>query len=139
MSFFSVDILTPSAIIGKDMPAESLLVQTVAGQINILPHHTHVIEKLDTGLVTLIGEGGKQNSFVVTTGICKLLNNKVVILATVAERPDKIDGERAKRALEKAKKKISGLENLTSDEFIKYQRKIDRAEVRIKMALLNKS
>ncbi|HLE11927.1 MAG: ATP synthase F1 subunit epsilon [Bdellovibrionales bacterium RIFOXYD12_FULL_39_22] len=134
MSFFSVDVLTPSSVIAKGLPAESLLVQTVRGQINILPHHTHVIEKLDTGLVSLIN-AGKQEDFIVTTGICKLLDNKVVILANVAERPEKVDMERAKRALEKAKKKITGSENLTYDEFIKYQRKVDRAEIRIKMAL----
>ena len=137
MSYFTVDILTPSSILAKDLPADSLVVQTVMGEINILPHHTHIMEKLDTGLLTVINEGNKKD-FVITTGICKLLDNKVTVLANVSEKAKDIDLNRAEKAKEKAKGQLSGDNNLDYNQLIKYQRKLDRAEIRIKMALLNK-
>ena len=53
MTHFTVDILTPDKVVAKDMPAESLLVPSVKGQINILVDHTHIVSKLETGMVSV--------------------------------------------------------------------------------------
>jgi F-type H+-transporting ATPase subunit epsilon len=57
MKYYTVDILTPSKIIAKNIPAESLLIPTVRGQINVLENHTHIVSKLSTGVLTVFGPG----------------------------------------------------------------------------------
>lgn len=136
MSYYSVDILTPSRVLAKDLPAESLLVPTVRGEINVLPEHTHVVTKLDTGILTLINNGVMDN-FTVTTGFCKVLDKKITILSAVTEHVDEIDRERAEAALKKAQEALKS-ETLSDHEITKYRRKIDRAEIRLKLALARK-
>ena len=135
MSEFTVDILTPASVVAKGIKAKSLLVPTTFGQINLLESHTHLITKLETGILTTINDK-EERHFLMTTGICKLLNDKVVILSAVTEESHVIDIERAKRAKEKALNKLKGDENLTDIELIKYQRKLERAEARLRLAYL---
>ena len=57
MNHFTVDVLTPNKVIARNIPAESLLVPTVEGQINILSGHTHIIAKLETGTISVCYRG----------------------------------------------------------------------------------
>ncbi len=132
MSFFSVNILTPSRVVAKELPAESLVVPVDRGQIEILQGHTHIIEKLGTGILT-VRNGGEEKLFSVTSGICKLLNNKIDIIANVSEPMEEIDRDRAEMALTNAIKVLSGSENLTEEDRVKYTRKAQRAQTRIEI------
>ena len=134
MGYFKVDIFTPNSVKARDLPADSLLIPTVRGQINVLPEHTHIISKLDTGILTIQGPADDKH-FTVTTGICKVLKNKITILSDVSECKDEIDLDRAKNALKNAQEKLASDENFSNADFVKYRRKIDRAEVRIKLSL----
>ncbi len=133
MSKFLVDILTPSEIICKEISATSIKVPTTRGEIEILSDHTHIIEKLDTGILE-IADGAKPSRFVVTTGIIKILGKKVTILSNVAETETKIDKARAQKALKAATKKLQEEPSLPEDIVIKFQRKIDRAKTRIMLS-----
>ena len=55
MNYYTVEILTPSKIIAKKMPAESLLIPTTRGQINVLEDHTHIVTKLAPGILSVFG------------------------------------------------------------------------------------
>lgn len=133
MNYFTVDILTPSKIVAKGIPAESVVLSTSKGQIAILPAHTHLVTELSTGKVTIFGGADDSDRiFSVTKGTCKVLENKVVILTQVSEEDKNIDIERAKLALENALSRLkSG--SLSSDELIKFRRKAERASLRIQM------
>ena len=133
MAYFSVDILTPSSVLAKEVEVDSLTVPTVGGEINVLPEHTHVVSKLDTGILVLNTKDSKLQ-FSMTSGVCKVLDKKVIILSTTSEKAQEIDKNRAEKALEKAQKKLSGKEALTGDELVKYQRKLERAKMRIRLA-----
>lgn len=134
MNYFTVDVLTPYAIVGKDIPCESLLIPTVRGQINVLPEHTHFITELDNGHLTVFGGADDPTrSFNITGGICKVLNKKVTILTTAGEEDQDIDAERAREALENALEHLKKGE-LSGDEFEKYTRKVERARLRIQLA-----
>lgn len=134
MNFFTVDILTPYKVVAKDMPAHSLLVPTVNGQINILAGHTHIIAKLTTGQLSVFGAADDPDRhFSITKGICKVLDHKVIILSHTSEENREIDGERAKRSLENAQEVLKS-ESLSDIEIEKYQRKIERSKLRIQMA-----
>ncbi|MBT7611473.1 MAG: ATP synthase F1 subunit epsilon [Bacteriovoracaceae bacterium] len=135
MGNFTVDILTPAKVIAKDLPAESLLVPTVKGQINVLVDHTHIVSKLETGMVSVFGGANDADKFFsVSTGVCKVLENKIIILTNTSEEKIDIELGRAKKALEYSENMLSGSESLSEDDFIKYTRKIERAKLRIQMA-----
>ncbi|ATH09436.1 ATP synthase F1 subunit epsilon [Halobacteriovorax marinus] len=134
MNNFTVDVLTPYAIIAKDVPAEALLVPTGRGQINVLKDHTHVVTKLDTGMLSIFGGADDPDRFFgITTGICKILDQKVTILANVAEEAVEIDKERAEAALLNAKQRLQESQGLSDDEIEKYRRKEERAKLRIQL------
>jgi len=133
MNNYTVDILTPSKIVAKGLPAESLLVPTVRGQINVLKDHTHIVSKLSTGIVTVFGgEDDPDRYFSVTTGVCKVLDNKVIVLANTSEEDHEIDVDRAKEALKHAQEQLQS--SLTDEELTKYRRKVERAQLRVQLA-----
>ncbi|OFZ14209.1 MAG: ATP synthase F1 subunit epsilon [Bdellovibrionales bacterium GWA2_49_15] len=134
MNYFLVDVLTPNRVLCRNMPAETLFVPTIRGEINILPEHTHIIAKLDTGMLSVMGaEDDPDRHFSITTGICKVLGKKITILSNVSEEQHEIDQARAERALVFAQQKLDTM-TLTPDEFLKYRRKVERANLRIQIA-----
>jgi F-type H+-transporting ATPase subunit epsilon len=132
MSYFSVDILTPDSVVGRDLKAESLLVPTVNGQINVLPEHTHIIAQLDTGVLTLLNQGKSEN-FTMTTGVFKVINNKITVLSNVTEKAEDINQERAQKALNKAEEILKDGTLESENDYVKYQRKLARARMRIEL------
>jgi F-type H+-transporting ATPase subunit epsilon len=134
MNYFLVDVLTPSKIIAKNVQAESLLIPTSRGQINVLEGHTHLVTKLAPGVLTLFGgpDYGDRN-FVITVGVCKILENKITILANTAEESKDVDVERAKLALARAEEKLRHPDTLSIEELEKYTRKVERAKLRIQL------
>jgi F-type H+-transporting ATPase subunit epsilon len=135
MAAFKLNIFTPQGVVVKNMECDSLVIQTVRGQINVLPEHTHFLTELGTGILTAKTSAGDRH-FSTTAGTCKILKNDVTILSFTSETPDKIDVERATRAKELAAKKLSGGDSLSDQELIKYRRKLERAEIRLKLAYL---
>ena len=133
MAHFFVDILTPYKALTKEKGADELFVPTLFGQINVLPGHISMISQLDTGTLKCVSSSGEE-SFMVTTGIVKILGKKITVLAQVAERAEDIDIGRATKALEAAKTKMGGGEFLDGNQLEKYRRKLARALVRTELA-----
>lgn len=133
MAAFKVNLLTPTCILAKELEADSLLVPTSRGQINVLPKHTHLISKIDTGVLSVVS-GEKKNDYLVTTGLFKVLGDTVTVLVMTSEKAEAIDQERAQKALKLAEEKLSGKDVLSDVDFIKYERKLERAKARIQLA-----
>lgn len=135
MNYFTVDVLTPEKVVAKDVPAESLLIPTVRGQINILPHHTHLINRLSTGVLSIFGGADDPDRhFSVTYGICKVLEDKVIIMSHTSEENHEISAERAQEALEAATARLNSGEALSDEEVEKYRRKVQRAQLRVQLS-----
>jgi F-type H+-transporting ATPase subunit epsilon len=140
MNYFTVDILTPSKIIAKNVPAESLLIPTTRGQINILENHTHLVTKLSTGVLSIFGGADyADRNFLVTIGVCKILENKIIIMANTSEESTDVDIERAKLALARAEEKLKHTDKLSTEEVEKYTRKVERAKLRIQLGGFTRS
>ena len=132
---FIVNIFTPEKVVGRNIPAASLLVPGVNGQMNILPNHTHIMAQLMTGELSLFGGANDPDRhFCIAYGFCKILKEQVVILATTAEENNEIDRERAQRSLQNAEEILSSGKNLSDWELEKYRRKVGRARLRMQMA-----
>ena len=135
MNYFTVDLLTPEKVVAKDIPCESLLIPTVRGQINVLPHHTHLINRLSTGVLSIFGGADDPDRhFSVTHGICKVLEDKVIIMSHTSEECTDINVERAQQALENAEMRLNGGDALSDDELQKYQRKAEKARLRVQLS-----
>lgn len=85
MSSYLVDIYTPDNIVVKDFDAESLLIPTAAGLINVLPAHASLITELSAGNL-LIQQGKKKVNYLIASGLCKVLADRILILTKKAEK-----------------------------------------------------
>lgn len=132
---FSVDILTPNKVLARNVATESLLVPTSRGEINILPEHTHLITQLSKGVLTLFSADDEDDdrAFFISDGICKVLKDKVVVMATLGEEVNHIDLERAQRSLDNAMEHLKN-KTLSPHEFDELVHKIERAKLRIQLA-----
>ena len=132
---FIVDIFTPNRMVGQNIPTASLFVPSVNGCMNVLPGHTHVVVQLAMGELSLFGGADDPDRhFCVTHGVCKILKEQVVVLATTAEENKEIDHERAKKSLQNAEDILSSGKGLSDWEIEKYRRKVERAQLRMQMA-----
>ena len=134
MTPFSVDILTPNKVLAKNLPAESLLLPTVRGEINILPEHTHLITQLAKGILTIFSADDEDDrAFFISDGICKVLKNKVVVMASLGEEVNHINLERAQKSLDHSMEELKS-KTLSPHEFDELVHKIERAKLRIQLA-----
>ena len=134
MSNFKLNIYTPSGVVVKSTPCEELSIPTSSGMITVLKGHTHIITELGTGVLVVKLGNGQSRHFTMAGGLCKILGDNVTILAKTSEDGGDIDQERAQSALAKAESRLKG--SVSSVEVIKFQRKLERAKNRIKVANL---
>lgn len=132
-SAFKLNLFTPKGVVIKDLECNDIIIPTVRGEINILPDHTHILTELSTGVMTAKTSLGARH-FSVTAGLCRVLKDTVTILSFTSEKAEDVDLERAKAAKAKAVDRLSGKENLTDVDLIKFRRKLERAELRIRLA-----
>ena len=132
---FKFNLYTPNGIIVQGLQAKEILVPSVRGELDVLPEHTHILTELETGIITVKNDMGKRH-FSVTKGLCKVLKDEITIVSVTSEPAEKIDRERAQAALKKAQSRLESPEALTDVTLIKFQRKLERARVRLKMANL---
>lgn len=134
-SAFKLNLYTPKGVVIRDLECNDIVIPTVRGEINILPEHTHILTELSTGILTAKTPNGVRN-FSVTAGLCRVLADTVTILSFTSERAEDVDIERAKAAKAKAMDRLSGKESLTDVDLIKFRRKLERAEMRLRAANL---
>lgn len=135
MNYFTVDILTPEKTVATGIPAESLIIPTVRGQINVLPNHTHIINELSTGVLTIFGGADDPDvDYSVSGGICKVLNDRVIVMGHTAEKNTDINLERAEAALQNALERLNSGDTMTDSEIEHYRHKAERAQIRIQLA-----
>ena len=99
-----LQILTPEKTV-FDGEAESVLAPGKSGVFEVLKGHAPLLAALDPGNVRVISEK-KELHFHVSHGFFEFSRNRAVILADSAERPGEIDAERARAALERARKRL---------------------------------
>lgn len=127
---FAVEIICPDRVFFK---GEVTMVElnTVEGEIGIYRNHVPTTCVLEPGIVTLHDDEGQREA-AVHSGFIEILQDKVTILAEVAEWPEEIDSERAiaakKRAEERLKQSTSGKDIMLAEASLK------RALVRLDLA-----
>ena len=132
MKEFHLQIVTPDGVAFDGM-AESLLVRSEMGDVEIMASHADLFSSLGIGRARIKTSSESKNASV-AGGFLSVCKNEVKLIATTFEFQDAIDVERAKAARDKAEEK---LKNATDDkEVILAKAKLKRAFNRIDVASL---
>ncbi len=78
----------------------------VSGEFGVLPNHVPFLSALGIGSL-FFKQNGKRYYVFVSGGFAEVTPTKVTVLAEVAEKADEISVERAKKAREKAERRIA--------------------------------
>jgi F-type H+-transporting ATPase subunit epsilon len=101
-----LEVVTPERRLLSEQ-VNSVTVPGRGGELGILPGHAAMISDLQAGVLSY-NEDGTTFQLLVSGGFVEVGDDKVSVLAEVAERPEEIDAERARRAREIAEKRLSG-------------------------------
>lgn len=127
MREYKLQIVTPDGLKFDGM-AESLLVRTDDGDVQILAGHVDYMASLGTGRAKIIA-GGQEKLAACSGGFVTCSGGEVKLVAVTFEFADEIDLERAKRAKERAEEMVR---NATSDrELVMAKARLRRAISRI--------
>ncbi len=114
----------------------SLVLPTKTGQYGIQAGHCNWIASVIPGemKITCEDEKGEQNVILaaVADGIVKVENGSVLVLVDTAERPEEIDENRARRAVDKAREDV--MRKQSKREYYASQARLARAINRLKVS-----
>ena len=100
-----LEVVTPDRLV-LSTQAEVVVCPGVEGQFGVLPGHIPFLSALDIGEM-YYKIGGKTEYLAVSGGFAEVTGEKVTIVAEAAEVGREIDVERARRAIERAEKRLA--------------------------------
>jgi F-type H+-transporting ATPase subunit epsilon len=126
-----LDVVTPD----RRVLAESVEMVTVpglGGELGILPGHTPLISQLQTGVLSYVKDG-RTFQLHVSGGFVEVNQDRVSVLAEIAELPEEIDAARARLKREHVEKTLNSWTG-TEEDFEKARVKLERSMVRLQLA-----
>ena len=112
----TVEIATPTRQVVAET-VDEIVIPGSQGYFGVLPGHAPFLTTVGIGeLMYRISRD--EHHLAVAGGFAEVRNDKVIVLADTAERPEEIDRARAERARDRAERRLSG----RSDEEVDYQR-----------------
>ena len=130
MSKFYVKIISSNRIFYEGF-CHCLIIPAVDGEQAIMAHHEETIIAVQNGGMRMQKEeGGEWSYAVLGKGFCMAANNRVTVLADTVERPEEVDVNRAKEALERAQERLRQKQSI--QEYHTTQAALARALTRLK-------
>ena len=131
----TLELITPErpAFSGE---GDSVVLPAWDGEMGVLPGHAPFLVQLKPGEVRF-QTGGETKLFAVSGGFAEVRGDKVALFAETAEMSDSIDSERARQALERAKKELQN-KDLDTMTLAHAEAAMRRAQVRLKVAQLRR-
>ena len=130
MSKFYVKIISSNRIFYEGF-CHCLIIPAVDGEQAIMAHHEETIIAVQNGEMRMQKEeGGEWSYAVLGKGFCMAANNRVTVLADTGERPEEVDVNRAKEALERAQERLRQKQSI--QEYHMTQAALARALTRLK-------
>ena len=127
----TLEIATPTRLAVTES-VDEVVIPGSQGYFGVLPGHAPFLTTVGVGeLVYRVGRD--ERNLAVSGGFAEVRNDKVIVLADTAERPEEIDRARAERARERAERRLAG----RTDEELDYTRALAalaRAVVRLMTA-----
>lgn len=104
MSQFNLEIVTPERKLFEG-EVEMVIARSVTGDIAVLKNHVPLVTPLEISLLTIKTNGDTRKASI-SSGYMEVTKDKTTIIVDAAEWPDEIDLERAKKARERAEKRL---------------------------------
>ena len=126
-----LEVVTPERRVLAE-PVDMVTVPGLGGELGILPGHTPLISELQTGVLTYV-QDGKSSQMHVSGGFVEVRDDHVSVLPEIAERPDEIDAERARKAKEKREKQLNAFSG-SEEDLERVRVKLMRSLVRLQLS-----
>ena len=122
-------VVTPERKV-VETEADEVELPGAEGYLGILPGHTALITLLKTGVLSF-RRAGRSQAFAVSSGFAEILNDRVSVLADLAEGSGEIDAAAAERERAKAEEemKTAGVDTLEA-----IRGRVELAEARLSVA-----
>lgn len=132
----NLEIVTPDKVVLR-CDAATVTAPGVVGEFTVLPLHVPFLSALRIGSLHYHG-ASQHGSVFVSGGFADVARDKVLILAEVAELPEEIDVDRARKARERALARILAVHREDVD-YARAKSALERAVTRIKVHELSAS
>jgi F-type H+-transporting ATPase subunit epsilon len=115
---------------------DMVIVPTVEGQLDILPHHAPLLAALTYGELR-VKHGGEEEVFAISGGSMEVQPDGVMVQAYTAERADEIALERAEAARRRAEARLRNRAQANVN-FARAEAALRRAMARLEVARLRR-
>jgi F-type H+-transporting ATPase subunit epsilon len=126
-----LEVVTPDRMV-LSTEADVVVCPGVEGQFGVLFGHIPFLSALDIGEM-YYRSGNKTEFLAVAGGFAEVTGSKVTIVAEAAELGQEIDVERARRAKERAERRLAAAKTEEID-YVRAESALRRAMVRVKVA-----
>jgi F-type H+-transporting ATPase subunit epsilon len=131
MDKLHLEIVTPARVV-LEKDVDSMVAPGSEGEFGVLPGHVSFLSGIVPGELRYTA-GSEKEALSVTAGFAEVFRNKVSILVDAAERAPEIDAERAKKAMERAKERLSRDRSDKEIDFARAEAALRRAVARLKV------
>lgn len=130
-STFKLSVVSPERLVLSE-EVEAAQVPGKNGYLGILPGHAPMMTELDIGELSY-RQGDRTAFLAVTWGYCEVLADQVIVLAERAERAEEVDRVRAQASMERARRRLSNLQD-TEVDFLRARTSLQRALIRVQVS-----
>ncbi|MFW6378158.1 MAG: F0F1 ATP synthase subunit epsilon [Bacillota bacterium] len=130
MAKVQLDITTPRRVVYSN-EVDMLVARAIDGNIGIMPGHTPLVTALENSVIRVKNDG-KEIPIPISDGFLEVKPDKINLIVRTAELPEEIDLQRAKKAKERAERRLR--EEQSKLEQARAEAALDRAVSRINAA-----
>jgi F-type H+-transporting ATPase subunit epsilon len=131
MDKLHLEVVTPARVV-LEKDVDSVVAPGSEGEFGVLPGHVSFLSGIVPGELRYTA-GSEKEVLSVTAGFAEVFKNKVSILVDAAERVTEIDAERARKAMERAKERLSRDRSDKEIDFARAEAALRRAVARLKV------
>ena len=131
MNKLHLEVVTPARVV-LEKDVDMVVAPGSEGEFGVLPGHVSFLTGIVPGELRYTADSEKE-ALAVTTGFAEVFKNKVSILVDAAERAGEIDVERARKAMERAKERLSRDRSAKDIDFSRAEGALRRAMARLKV------
>jgi len=131
MDKLHLEIVTPARVV-LEKDVDIVVAPGSEGEFGVLPGHVSFLSGIVPGELRYTA-GSEREALAVTTGFAEVFKDKVSIHVDAAERASEIDSERAVKAMERAKERLSRDRSEKDIDFARAEAALRRATARLKV------
>ncbi len=130
MDKLKFEIVTAERVVYSD-DVDIVIAPGIQGQMGILPSHAPILTMLRADEL-VVRKDGEETVMFVSGGFLEVMQNRVTVLADVAERVDEIDIARAEEAKSRAEERLK--EHIPEMDLARAEAALRRSLMRLKIA-----